>query len=63
MRNKYIFAISGVLLGIILFAIGLFAILTIEGGHLGDLVWVGLAIFGICLWQLISLWTKGKGIV
>ena len=63
MRNKYIFAVSGVILGVILSAIGIFAILTMESGHLGDLVVVGVAVFSVCLWQLISLWIRGRGIV
>ena len=54
MRRKHITFLSlGIILGIGLLIIGVLAVLRMDSGHLGDLVWVGLAISGVSIWQLV----------
>ena len=54
MRRKHIAFLSlGIILGIVLLIIGVLAVLRMDSGHLGDLVWVGLAISGVSIWQLV----------
>lgn len=48
-----VFLTLGIILGIVLLIIGVLAVLRMDSGHLGDLVWVGLAISGVSIWQLV----------
>ena len=60
MRSKpIIFAGLGIVIGIIMSVVGVFAILRMEGGHLGDLVIVGPITSGVCIWRLV-VWIRSR---